>query len=67
MNLEIDTSCAEFVPACAMAVLFHLCRCSETGAAFFSDMFSKHAMHSGGAEEVLFAGEQQAVVLKCEI
>lgn len=31
-------------------------RCSETGAAFFNDMFSKHAMHSGGAEEVLFAG-----------
>eukprot|EP00878_Enallax_costatus_P013134 GHUV01013727.1.p1 GENE.GHUV01013727.1~~GHUV01013727.1.p1 ORF type:complete len:226 (+),score=29.93 GHUV01013727.1:1538-2215(+) len=32
-------------------------RCSETGAAFFSDMMSKHAMHACGAEEVLFAGE----------
>jgi hypothetical protein len=31
-------------------------RCSETGAAFFTDMLSKHAMHAGGAEEVLFAG-----------
>jgi hypothetical protein len=39
-------------------MLVMLCdlRCSETGAAFFNDMFSKHAMHSGGAEEVLFAG-----------
>lgn len=32
-------------------------RCSETGAAFFSDMMSKHAMHAGGEEEVLYAGE----------
>lgn len=32
------------------------CRCSETGAAFFNDMMSKHAMHSGGQEEVLYAG-----------
>lgn len=32
-------------------------RCSETGAKFFADYFSKHAMHSGGAEEVLYAGE----------
>jgi hypothetical protein len=30
-------------------------RCSETGAAFFSDFMSKHAMHAGGAEEVVFA------------
>lgn len=36
-------------------------RCSETGAAFFSDMFSKHAMHSGAAEEVLYAGALPAV------
>lgn len=32
-------------------------RCSETGAGFFTDFMSKHAMHAGGAEEVLFAGE----------
>ncbi|KAF6264384.1 hypothetical protein COO60DRAFT_1698406 [Scenedesmus sp. NREL 46B-D3] len=32
-------------------------RCSETGAAFFNDMLSKHAMHAGGEEEVLYAGE----------
>ncbi|KAL4430923.1 hypothetical protein ABPG75_006179 [Micractinium tetrahymenae] len=32
-------------------------RCSETGAKFFADYFSKHAMHSGGSEEVLYAGE----------
>lgn len=32
-------------------------RCSETAASFFADMMSKHAMHAGGAEEVLFAGE----------
>ena len=32
-------------------------RCSETGARFMADMMSKHAMHAGGAEEVLFAGE----------
>lgn len=32
-------------------------RCSETGAAFFSDMMSKHAMHACGAEEVLYAGK----------
>ncbi|KAL4426360.1 hypothetical protein ABPG77_004654 [Micractinium sp. CCAP 211/92] len=32
-------------------------RCSETGAKFFADYFSKHAMHSAGAEEVLYAGE----------
>jgi hypothetical protein len=31
-------------------------RCSETGAAFFNDMLSKHAMHAGGEEEVLYAG-----------
>jgi hypothetical protein len=30
--------------------------CSETGATFATDMMSKHAMHAGGAEEVLFAG-----------
>lgn len=34
-------------------------RCSETGAAFFNDMMSKHAMHSGGEEQVLYAGEQR--------
>ncbi len=33
-------------------------RCSETGVNLSTDMFSKHAMHSGGAEEVLYAGEQ---------
>ena len=32
-------------------------RCSETGAAFFNDMMSKHAMHANGEEEVLYAGE----------
>ncbi|PSC68243.1 cytidine deaminase 1 [Micractinium conductrix] len=32
-------------------------RCSETGAGFATDMMSKHAMHAGGAEEVLYAGE----------
>ena len=31
-------------------------RCSETGATFAADMMSKHAMHAGGAEEVLYAG-----------
>lgn len=37
----------------------HVCsfRCSETGAKFFADYFSKHAMHSAGAEEVLYAGK----------
>lgn len=36
-------------------------RCSETGAAFFSDFMSKHAMHAGGAEEVVFAVRGGAV------
>lgn len=27
------------------------------GAAFMADMLSKHALHAGGAEEVLYAGE----------
>jgi hypothetical protein len=31
-------------------------RCSETGAKFSTDMFSKHAMHAGAAAEVLYAG-----------
>jgi hypothetical protein len=31
-------------------------RFSETGAAFFRDMLSKHAMHSSASEEVYFAG-----------
>lgn len=35
-------------------------RCSETGATFAADMMSKHAMHAGGAEEVLFAGGWRA-------
>lgn len=26
------------------------------GAGFFTDFMSKHAMHAGGAEEVLYAG-----------
>ncbi|KAG2499679.1 hypothetical protein HYH03_002614 [Edaphochlamys debaryana] len=30
---------------------------SETGAAFLKDMMSKHAMHAGGAEKVVYAGE----------
>ncbi|GFR48321.1 hypothetical protein Agub_g10204 [Astrephomene gubernaculifera] len=30
---------------------------SETGAAFFSDFMSKHAMHAGCADKVVFAGE----------
>ncbi|GIL81844.1 hypothetical protein Vretifemale_10824 [Volvox reticuliferus] len=30
---------------------------SETGAEFFSDMMSKHAMHAGCAEGVVYAGE----------
>lgn len=33
------------------------CRCSETGTNFGIDIVSKHAMHAGGAEEVLYAGE----------
>lgn len=32
-------------------------RCSETGAQFFVDLSSKHAMHANASEEVLFAGE----------
>ncbi|EFJ51340.1 hypothetical protein VOLCADRAFT_88069 [Volvox carteri f. nagariensis] len=32
-------------------------RFSETGAAFFSDIMSKHAMHAGCAEKVVYAGE----------
>lgn len=32
-------------------------RFSETGANFLMDMVSKHAMHSGAAEEVFYAGE----------
>lgn len=32
-------------------------RFSETGAAFFKDMTSKHAMHSSGSESVFYAGE----------
>jgi hypothetical protein len=32
-------------------------RFSETGAAFLSDMMSKHAMHAGAATEVLMSGE----------
>lgn len=32
-------------------------RFSETGATFGADLMSKHAMHAGGAEEVLYAGE----------
>lgn len=32
-------------------------RCSETGAGFFVDFSSKHAMHANAAEEVLYAGE----------
>lgn len=32
-------------------------RFSETGCAFFTDMLSKHALHSGAAPEVYFAGE----------
>lgn len=42
-----------------------VCRCSETGAAFFNDMFSKHAMHSGGQEEVLYAGGCPACRCAC--
>lgn len=42
---------------CPYALVPCGCRCSETGAAFFNDMMSKHAMHSGGQEEVLYAGE----------
>jgi hypothetical protein len=38
-------------------------RFSETGAAFFSDMFSKHALHSRAAEEVLYAGGCGVVVV----
>lgn len=34
-------------------------RFSETGAAFLTDLMSKHAMHAGGAEEVFFAGKLQ--------
>lgn len=30
---------------------------SETGASFFTDFMSKHAMHSNAAEQVCFAGE----------
>ncbi|GJJ69433.1 hypothetical protein EMPS_01779 [Entomortierella parvispora] len=30
---------------------------SETGAAFFQDFMSKHAMHANRADEVMFAGE----------
>ncbi|KAF4317083.1 hypothetical protein G195_009360 [Phytophthora kernoviae 00238/432] len=30
---------------------------SETGAAFFKDMLSKHMLHCGAAFSVLFAGE----------
>lgn len=30
---------------------------SETGASFFTDFMSKHAMHSNAAQEVCFAGE----------
>ncbi|KXZ50285.1 hypothetical protein GPECTOR_17g924 [Gonium pectorale] len=30
---------------------------SETGAAFFADFMSKHAMHAGCAENVVYAGE----------
>lgn len=37
-------------------------RCSETGARFMADMMSKHAMHAGGAEEVLYAGELLAFI-----
>eukprot|EP00877_Chromochloris_zofingiensis_P007090 jgi/Chrzof1/2634/Cz11g23090.t1 len=36
-------------------------RFSETGAAFLTDLMSKHAMHAGGAEEVFFAGEFCAI------
>jgi hypothetical protein len=32
-------------------------RFSETGAAFLSDIMSKHAMHAGAAAEVLMSGE----------
>jgi hypothetical protein len=32
-------------------------RCSETGAQFFVDLSSKHAMHANASEEVLFAGK----------
>ena len=41
---------------CLLPCCVTLHRCSETGAAFFNDMFSKHAMHSNVAEEVLYAG-----------
>ena len=30
---------------------------SETGASFFKDFFSKHAMHAGAKEEVVYSGE----------
>ncbi len=32
-------------------------RFSETGAAFFADFMSKHAMHADASEELYFAGE----------
>lgn len=32
-------------------------RFSETGAAFFDDIMSKHAMHAAAAEQVVCAGE----------
>lgn len=35
-------------------------RFSETGAAFLDDVMSKHAMHSSGAPEVVYAGEHGA-------
>ncbi len=37
-------------------------RFSETGAAFWKDMFSKHAMHANLSENVVLAGE----FLACE-
>ncbi|KAI0561647.1 hypothetical protein FGB62_76g072 [Gracilaria domingensis] len=35
---------------------------AETGAEFFRDMMSKHAMHSSASTEVVYAGELQFVV-----
>lgn len=32
-------------------------RCSETGTRLLPDIMSKHAVHAGGAQEVIYAGE----------
>lgn len=51
--LLLMTKLLLLLPLCVSA---YTRRCSETGTDFGTDFVSKHAMHAGGAEEVLYAG-----------